>query len=788
MYRPLCIAAGMYVLGVLSEKHSIIKMPFFLLLAAGYLFAAQINTCKKKEFVYHLFIILVGFSMVCLGKARASFIKEVSELQTVIETIGTEKVKICGYVDDILYEMQGKKVVLSDLRIQNSQTEISVKSEKIFVYTENDEIAAGDIVTVYGTLKFYDGCMNEGEFDIRNYYLTRNIAAYIYSDTISIVQENESLVGKVKSGICFIRKILIQNTEKSLPEKESGIIISMLSGDKTYIDADVKEDFQNTGFAHILAISGLHISILGMSLFKFIQKDKTRYLFPSAVTLIILCLYSMLTGGQVSCIRAIFSLIFTIFSSFLGRKNDGLTTLSFSALLILIKTPAYLYDISFLLSYTAGLGIVLYQPIGKEIDKIFLVENDVREKNKRIIKQIKSKAIKASAFSIFIQLCIMPVQLHFFYKYCPYSFVINSILLPVVDIVLVSGLAGAGLGSISTLISRVASFPSLLILKVYEGSCEVAGRFPFSEVYTGVIGYKRTAIVILCILCICVLAKKHMLKWSCFFWPVILMAIMPFKSDNLKIAHLFVGQGDCCVITYGKNAVIIDCGSSDRKNIYRYTVEPYLNYMGYEYPDYVFLSHADEDHVNGLLEECFVKKSSNVKIIIPDLINDEGFDKVKECGAEIISMSQGQKAEIEDMMFTCLYPGEGNNEESSNDSSMVMLLEYGGFRELFLGDLPETKEKIVVDFLNKTGIGSVNVIKVGHHGSKTSTGEDFLNYIEADAAVVSCGINNSYGHPHEETVKKLQAYDIEIFRTDKIGEFSVFLRKDYDVYYDIYVH
>ncbi len=788
MYRPLCIAAGMYVLGVLSEKYSIIKLPFFFILAAVYLLAARINECKKKEFVYHLFVISIGFVMVFLGKSRASCIKEVSELQTVMESIGTENIKICGCVDDILYEKQGKKVVLSDLSIQKSQTEINVKSEKIFVYTEKEDIAAGDTVTVYGNLKFYAGCMNEGEFDIRNYYLTRNIAAYIYSDNISIIQENKSPVGKLKAGICFIREKLVSNTERALPEKESGIIISMLSGDKSYIDADVKEDFQNTGFAHILAISGLHISILGMSLFKLIQKDKTKYLFPSAMTLIILCMYSMLTGGQVSCVRAVFSLIFTIFSSFLGRKNDGLTTLSFSALLILIKTPAYLYDISFLLSYTAGLGIVLYQPIGKEIDKIFRGEKDFRDKRKNAIGQIKARVVKASAFSVFIQLCIMPVQLHFFYKYCPYSFILNSLLLPVVDIVLVSGMAGAGLGSISALISKVAAFPSLLILKVYESSCDIAGSLPFSEVYTGVIGYKRTGLLVLGILFICFLVKKHMLKQAFFLLPLIFTLILPFKSDNLKIAHLFVGQGDCCVITCGKDAIIMDCGSSDIKNIYHYTVESYLNYMGYEYPDYIFLSHGDEDHVNGLMEECFTEKSSNVKIIIPDLINDEGFNKVKECGAQIISMTPGQRAQISDMIFTCLYPGEGNNYETSNDSSMVMLLEYEEFRELFMGDLPETKEKTVVESLENMGINSVNTIKAGHHGSKTSTGEYLLNHIKTDTAIISCGIDNSYGHPHKETIEKLEAFDVKIFRTDRNGECSISLRKDYNVSHDTYVH
>ncbi len=414
MYRPLCIAAGMYVLGVLSEKYSFINLSFLFFLATGYILAVCLSTCKKKEFIYHLIIIFVGFVMVFVGKNRASTIKEVSDLQSVMKEIGTDSVKIRAYVDDVFYEKQGKKLVLSDLSIQNCGAEICVENEKIFLYTENEEVTAGESVMIYGSPVFYDESKNEGEFDIRKYYLTRNIAAYIYSDNISKIQKNESIFGKLKRGICLIREKLIANTEKSLPERESGIIISMLSGDKTYINADVKEDFQNTGFAHILAISGLHISILGMSLFKLLQKDKTKYLFPSAVTLIILCLYSMIVGGQVSCIRAIFTLIFTIFSNFLGRKNDGLTALSFSGLLILIKTPGYLYDISFLLSYAAGLGIIFYQPIEKEIDRIFLIKKEDGGQRESLVKQGRNRILKAILFSAFVQLCLMPVQLQLF--------------------------------------------------------------------------------------------------------------------------------------------------------------------------------------------------------------------------------------------------------------------------------------------------------------------------------------------------------------------------------------
>ncbi len=351
-----------------------------------------------------------------------------------------------------------------------------------------------------------------------------------------------------------------------------------------------------------------------------------------------------------------------------------------------------------------------------------------------------------------------------------------------------SGLAGAGFGCVSTLISKGTALPALLILKVYEYSCGIAGRLPLSEVYTGAIGFKRIFLMILCILGIHFLAKKHMIKQTVVLLSVILVIILPFKSEKLKIAHLYVGQGDCCVITYGEYAVLIDCGSSDKKNIYKYTVESYLNYMGYEYPNYIFLSHSDEDHVNGLTEEIFTDKGSDVKIIIPDLNDDSGFDKIRMNVSEIIKISQGEKAEIANMTFTCLYPREGNNEESSNDTSMVLLFEYGDFKELFMGDLPMEKESLVVDEMKNMKIDSVNVIKVGHHGSKTSTGEEFLNYIKPDIAVISCGIDNSYAHPHKETIQNLEYYGVEVLRTDENGECSISLRKDYNVIHSTYVH
>ncbi len=234
-------------------------------------------------------------------------------------------------------------------------------------------------------------------------------------------------------------------------------------------------------------------------------------------------------------------------------------------------------------------------------------------------------------------------------------------------------------------------------------------------------------------------------------------------TDPLRVYFLDVGQGDCTILTQGDSAMLIDAGENDKGT----TVQSYLEYLGIDSLDYAVLTHPDSDHIGGA--DVVLYKFDCDTILMPDVRTDtRTYDDVIQAmnakGETAVHPSPGDIYEFGDAAFTVLAPVQSYDD--NNNNSIVLRLDYGDNSFLFTGDAESQAE---ADILASGADVEADVLKVGHHGSSTSTSDEFLAAVSPEYAVISCGEGNSYGHPHAETLNKLRQNGITVYRTDEQG-------------------
>lgn len=777
MYRPVAYAVGMFIAGLISGLNLFIMSlcVFCSVLYSYFIFSKRLK--KSKSAFMFVLTSAIFVSLYFAGTVQSKRITEKSQMEVFINGTNCQEYVITGTVNDIIETDKGLKLKLGVEKAAGDgvSREFS-KKEFINVYCDakNDDVRSikfGDRVEFSSEIFLYENARNEGGFDSKKYYLARNTSAYAYPEKIKAAEgvkqfSHSDPVFSIQKFLYLAKLYITNGIKKAFPKEQEGILAAMLTGEKEHIEENAKRLYQETGFAHILAISGLHISIIGMSVFGFLRKKEQSYTVSALFALGVLCVYNAFSGGQVSCKRAVIMLCLSLIARCLGEKYDSLTALSVAALIILLNKPHFIYDSSFVMSFSAGLGSSLF---GERISKC---EISAGERNKKIIKNL--------LYSICIQAALLPAQVEFFNTFCPYSIILNLLLLPLVSVLFISGMLTGIIAGLSMPIASVTSLPAKFILSLYSKALSFVMSLPASKTVTGHMTELKWLIVLFTVVLFCVCGVRCRKAGLFITLAPLILLIVPFNNDSLKIAQLYVGQGDCCVITCGKTAIAIDCGSSDEKQLYKYTVEPYLNYNGYEAFDYVFLSHADADHISGIEEYLAENGAGKTRIFIPSLEDGSGFQEIKATANEnaVTEIPCGSKISLGEIRFTCLYPDSENREKSENETSMVIHLSYGDFSMLFMGDLPQEYEQYVLKNMDKYNLcKDIDILKAGHHGSRSSSGKELLETVKPEFAFISCAPNNSYGHPHAETLERLKAVKSKCLITAEEGEIAVEIKE-----------
>ena len=824
---------------------------------------------------------------------------------------------------------------------------------------EEESLKIGQQIILEGTFSHFATATNPGEFDVQRYYAAKGIGGRVRQSQILAVGEKYSFLREKLYGF---RQVLHDRLAEVFPAKEASVMQTLLLGEKEELDAEVKALYQKNGIAHILSISGLHITLLGMGVYRLLKRLGLPVRAAAVGGAMLLLMYGVMVGMNVSASRAIGMYLLQMLGIFVGRTYDMLTGLGLMALLLVIQEPERLFDVSFLMSFGAVLGICILTPVlsgdGRERDADAELEvkgisawlrtvadifgdsayerNKYREGWRKVayegIQRMVSTVKGGFAASVGVILFTLPVQLWFFYEIPVYSVLLNLLVLPFMSVVVAGGILSLipGLGLVGTvdclilwwyewICGRFAQLPGAIWCvgrpEIWQIVCYYVGIFllVFGREYVeawkkrGIYGEENVpgdrqhfARTLWCLITrgadesirnrkkdcngemiqhsdrrfgICPTGVQNALaKFRCAWQGamtymnrvphliavvMILGLLIGLLTGNFdcgsRVTFLDVGQGDGIVVETGQGAYLFDCGSTSRKNIGEYVLKPYLKSRGTRSLRGVFVSHPDEDHMNGVIE--LLENGADWGIVVEQLFLPaiaEG--KRTESFATLLAAAEvaevpvsyikcGDEIRDSQLRLLCLHPEENTtladanaysecfyvevfakkmkqeaiDDRKANDASGGSAIEGSGengnfagngsfagngerkdFRMndgkiniLLTGDVEGEGERQLMQELQALQQPQslqesrrlqeqrgqrefrVDILKVAHHGSGYSTGTEFLATASPAIAIISCGRNNSYGHPHAETLQRLEDARVPWYGTMDYGALTV---------------
>lgn len=694
-----------------------------------------------------------------------------------------------------VYDLTDNQIRLNEQIIEESKVLVYIKREE----SQNQQLAVGNTIRVQGKVSFFQEAVNPGNFDQKFYYQKQGIHAVVWADAVESLDSSEDAVRENLTVLRYQWKKLLV---KCLGEYYGNSMSAILLGDKSELDEEVSELFSQSGIGHLLAISGLHMSFLGIGVYRLLRKCGRGFLTSGGIGILFLVLYTLMIGNGVSSMRALVMFIVRIGADMSGRDYDLPTSLALAAAVIAARQPLYLLDAGFLLSFGAIAGIAVINPVLEEFGVL----------------------PKFFCAGVSIQLALLPVLLYYYFELPTYSVLLNLLVVP-----LMSGVLGIGIfGSVISVVWEPLGSAALQICKailwLYEWAGRVTLKLPFARLVLGRPG--KVWMVIYygmlfggCLLAFrykkqkeknvgnsenmqnqngrkrgvehssgkhaCVNANVRIMMRTCILFLPVLFCLFCWrghgKTGELQVVLLDVGQGDSLYIrTPSGRHYLVDGGSTDVKKVGKYRIEPFLKSQGVSALDYVFVSHGDADHMNGI-QELLENQRYGVRIdtlVLPtESVLDEALKELAviawENGTEVVTIQAGQKIDDAEMRITCLAPSESYTGEIGNASSMILDLQYKAFDMLFTGDVEGEGESMLTE---SGSLRKYDVLKTAHHGSKNSTSEAFLEQTMPKAALISAGRDNRYGHPHEETIKRLEDCGSQIFSTQDCG--AVRLKSD----------
>lgn len=608
-----------------------------------------------------------------------------------------------------------------DYKKSKDKTTIWVKGkEKVLVnYYSDINVSYGDYIYVYGVFKKPKENGNFNLFNYKRYLLSNKINYVVTASKIIVIKKNDNVFYTLKNNL--LRKI--ENANKS-----KGYILAFLYADKSLIEKDVYTKYQKIGVSHLFAVSGMHVSLISIVLLKLLNKikERKRYIIVS----IFLSIYLFLTNFTISMVRATFQFIlFFINKSFkLNIDNSNLVLLLFSILVII--NPYNIYNIGFLFSFIISFTLI-------RCSKLI--------KGKFIIKSLKTSLI--SFFSS------MPVLINNFFEVNFLGIILNIIYIPFVSYILFP------LSLVTVL------FPSLdnilyMFISYFEKITDFFSNIKFLSF--SICKMNIFLIIMYYIIFIYILKRKKSLVYKIIIAIIsLIFLINNGRIVNSEVSILDVGQGDSSLIRLKNKNILIDTGGNINYDISKNILIPYFKSVGIKKIDYLVLTHGDYDHMGeaiNLVENFKVEKVIFNCGSYNDLENEliEVLDKKK-----IKYYSCIKELNIDNNKLHFLQTKEYDNE---NENSNVIYTELNGYKFMFMGDAGVGKEK---DILEKYNVSKIDVLKIGHHGSKTSSDKNFIDEMNPKYSVISVGKNNRYGHPNKEVLNNLD--NSKIYRTDQDG-------------------
>ena len=596
---------------------------------------------------------------------------------------------------------EGSENPNSHARISEGVEITPVKMQILASFSSDEQLKIGQWVDFVGELSYFAEATNPGEFNAYEYYGNTGVLFQVY---------NAKVIGRGVGYNAIAQKLYELRLEGEamlanwLGIEDAAIMKAMIFGNKNEITSDVKESFRKNGIAHILAISGLHISFLAMGLYMLLIRAGAGIRIAALISEVTIILYGIMVGFPISAFRAICMFSIFLAAKLFLRSYDLLTAMSVSLTLVLVFNPIRIMDSGLKLSYMAVMGVgFFYNSFRKNVWKA-------------------PKWLDPVFISLFVFLSTLPILLSAYYEIAVYSIVLNPIIIPLMSVLLVATIGIILLGGISFCgwIVQGLTYVVSTILGVYKGLCSFlsengAGRFNVGspDIWQIIIFYglliiavyirkkKKTG---------CQMAVVRMV--FCVAMGIWVLFYRPYSGLNVWM--LDVGQGDCMVIqNESGHTYIIDGGSSSRKRIGERVLIPMLKYYGVNQIEAVFITHPDEDHMNGIRE--LVEAQREECLLIRNIYVYEGFfgdgdiasiaNTAASYETTVIGLHKGQVISDGRLNISVLYPKSGHGIDNSNNASLVMKVNYGGFCMITTGDVEtEGESEVASSYVDNEGV------------------------------------------------------------------------------------
>lgn len=613
--------------------------------------------------------------------------------------------------------------IVIDIKNGSKKTLIVKAKEKVSVIIDNHyDVKIGDVVTIKGKMEKFNKNTVFNQFNYRNYMYSKKIYFKMTGKIEKI--ENGFNIYKIKGRIIdYINNF-----------RSSSYLHTFILGNSNYIDDEVLDTYRNIGISHLLAISGTHITLLSSLLLKLLNKLNKKTSFK--IVTIFLCFYAFLTSFTPSILRAVLMFILININKIYKLKIKSNYILITIVCLLLLYNPFYIYNIGFIFSFTISYFLIILSSDDnnyfKKIFKTSLIASLVS------IPILSNNFFQINIFTTLFNLVFVP-----FVSYILFPFSLVTFIIPCFDNILYFFCL-----AMEKLAIFLNDFNIIIILKYIP--------FYFVIVYYIVIfisvRYKKFYLIIVLLL------FHYNIKYFDF---------------NNYITMLDVGQGDSFLIELKHNKnILIDTGGNvfSNYNMAKNKLIPYFKSRGIRKIDYLILTHGDYDHLGEVINLIKDFKVDNV-IFNGDSYNDLENEIITLLKQNNISYFKGfNKLNIGDVKFEFLNTEFYDNE---NDNSNVIYLKINNYKFLFMGDAGNNREKSI---LEKYNLKDIDFLKVGHHGSKTSSSAYFINNINPKYSLISVGKNNRYGHPKETVLSLLNKTNI--YRTDLNGSVLIRLNKN----------
>jgi competence protein ComEC len=757
--RPAFYLAIAIIIGILSSYILLINNLYFilkllLLIEVAYFCYYTIfhlNFTKKSIYIWLTIIFfMIGSFLYSYQeyKYRSSY--------SISNFADSTSSRLLAVINFDIGDLESDKVYLKAYSVNGQRVKYgSILLNSKALKTFND----GDLVSLDLELAVPAAALNPGSFSYAAYLKKKGVYLQGWNPkNIRLIRQNKSL----KNLIIKFKKSLLENINYLFTENNAAFIKAILLGEKEYLSYEQETLLRNAGASHLLAISGLHMGILILTfsfiLFKLYSKKRNALYLLTVLTLF----YIILVGASVSIIRAAVLALLFLWSDEFNCEGDFLNIISLTLIINLVLNPPALFSVSLQLSYILVLALFYLTPL------------------------LRNFLPALFAVSLAAQLASLAITAYYFNEYAAVALVTNlwaipyiSFLLPFIFILLLLSLISLNIfQSLAVLIELALEllFKGLELMTVVQGRTLVIARpelpiiflyylFLFALPFV----YQKRYIYLK--------ARKYIF-WQriipLFLFLIIVSFFISPSSDNLEISFLAVGQGDGIFIQFpdGKN-MLIDTGppGSDGRNI-EYSIISYLNYLGISRLDYLMISHFDADHAGGLPHLLQRKKVKN--IMIPPFhkktsLHNKLAEALSKNNSRLHFLTAGISFKIADCSFKILNPEPDVINEDRNENSIVFLLKHKKRKFLFTGDLSKKGEARIVKDYNLT---KIDILKAGHHGSKTSSGKLLLDTVRPELAVISVGRNN-FGHPAKEVINRFKDKSIRYLRTDQCGMIKV---------------